>query len=279
MYSPTRRAVVSGLAGVLAAPSFVRPVVAQTPDHPHADAIAAGLRYFQDQAALQSKLSADLTQAIESGDQEAAELAYEFSRAPYEQIEVHAGAFEEIDFAIDARPYAVDGGETNDAFRGFHRIEALIYRDHDLTAALPYARALETSLAELGQALTETDRFSATQFMDGMLSLSEEVAAKKISSEEETWSDLSLIIFHHNFLGIQSQFAPFEAALAEKSPALVTDAAFAFGQAQAVLEPFFDGPRVTRYSDVRAVERGAIARAAYAIRDAVRNGRDALEIA
>lgn len=277
MTFPTRRSLMKGVAGAIAVGTIARPVIANTA--PHADAIQSGLSYFQDQVALQKRLCADLTAGIASGDQQTAELAYEFSRAPYEQIEVHAGAFEDIDFAIDARPYAVDGGESSDAFRGFHRIEALIYRDHDLAAALPYARALEASIDDLAVALTETSRFSAAQFMSGMLSLSEEVAAKKISSEEETWSDLSLIIFRHNFLGVQSQLAGFKPALGATAPTLVDEAEMVFATAQSVLEPFFDGPRVTRYSDVRAAERGAIARSAYAIRDVVQNAKDALEIA
>ena len=33
--------------------------------------------------------------------------------------------------------------------------------------------------------------------------------SKKISSEEETYSDLSVLIFYHNFKGIQSQYEPF----------------------------------------------------------------------
>lgn len=33
--------------------------------------------------------------------------------------------------------------------------------------------------------------------------------SKKISSEEETYSDLSILIFYHNFKGIESQYAPF----------------------------------------------------------------------
>lgn len=277
MYLSTRRHLIKGVAGTLAFSAIARPVLANAA--PHADAIGVGLRYFQDQVAVQKTLCAELTAAIASGDQEAAELAYEFSRAPYEQIEVHAGAFEDIDFAIDARPYAVDGGETSDDFRGFHKIEALIYRDHDLSAALPFAQALEASVDELSTALGETERFSATQFMDGMVSLSEEVAAKKISSEEETWSDLSLIIFRHNFMGIQSQLAGFKPALSAKSQTLADEADLVFAQAQETLEPFFRGPRVTRYSDVRAAERGAIGRSAYAIRDVVQNARDALEIA
>lgn len=273
----TRRHLVAGGAGLVAANTLFRATPAQAGQFD--GAVSAGLAYFQEQAAVQKRLCADLTAAIAGGDQELAEYAYEMSRAPYEQIEVHAGAFPDIDFAIDARPYAVEGGETNADFRGFHRIEALIYRDHDLAAALPYAEALERAVEDLSRALSEPGRFSASLFFDGMLALSEEVASKKISSEEETWSDLSLIIFRHNFLGIQSQLAGFRPEIAKVSDRLVENVDLVFAQAQATLEPFFEGPRVTRYSDVRAGERAAIARSAYAIRDAMQTVREVLQIA
>ncbi len=47
-------------------------------------------------------------------------------------IETYAGSFEQEDTDIDARPYAIDGGETSPDFKGFHRIEALIHRDGNL---------------------------------------------------------------------------------------------------------------------------------------------------
>lgn len=43
----------------------------------------------------------------------------------------------------------------------------------------------------------------------GIVGLSTEIIAKKISSEEEMWSDLSLLIFYNNYKGIYSQAAPF----------------------------------------------------------------------
>ena len=44
---------------------------------------------------------------------------------------------------------------------------------------------------------------------DGVLGVMTEVMAKKISSEEETFSDLSLMIYHNNWLGGYSQILPF----------------------------------------------------------------------
>ena len=44
---------------------------------------------------------------------------------------------------------------------------------------------------------------------DGVLGVMTEVAAKKLSSEEETFRDLSLMIFHNNWLGGYAQILPF----------------------------------------------------------------------
>ena len=49
----------------------------------------------------------------------------------------------------------------------------------------------------------------AADVFDGVLGVMGEVAAKKISSEEETFSDLSLMIFHNNWLGGYAQILPF----------------------------------------------------------------------
>lgn len=46
-----------------------------------------------------------------TGDLEGAKEAYTKSRPEYEQIEVLAGSFEDIDSDIDARAYAFDNGE------------------------------------------------------------------------------------------------------------------------------------------------------------------------
>lgn len=46
-----------------------------------------------------------------SGDLEQAKKAYTKSRPEYEQIEVLAGSFVDVDSDIDARAYAFDNGE------------------------------------------------------------------------------------------------------------------------------------------------------------------------
>lgn len=71
-----------------------------------------------------------------------------------------AASFSETDTNIDARSYAIEGGEEN-PFKGFHRIEALLYRDGDLKAALPYAEGLVASVKKLISNLNQRQNFNA----------------------------------------------------------------------------------------------------------------------
>jgi hypothetical protein len=82
------------------------------------------------------------------------------------------------------------------------------HRDGDVgPAALEYAKAVEEYLRLLDAALGDTtpERFTSATAFEGMLNLANEVPAKKISSEEETTSDLSQMIFYNNWKGILSQ--------------------------------------------------------------------------
>lgn len=70
-------------------------------------------------------------------------------------------------------------------------------------------------------------------WFEGVIGLANEVAAKKISSEEETYSDQSILIYDNNFKGIKAAVAPFMPALMDAAPgaAANVDAAFAMAEA------------------------------------------------
>jgi iron uptake system component EfeO len=71
-----------------------------------------------------------------------------------------------------------------------------------------------------------------------MIALANEVGAKKISSEEETWSDQSILIFRENWEGIRSQYRPFEPIIAQRSERIRTLIATAHQSAMASIESF-----------------------------------------
>lgn len=169
------------------------------------EATDAGVAFLAGRCADQQPLLAALAEAVDTGDAAAARAAYVASRPPYEEIEVLAtnAALGDLDARIDARPYAFDGGEDDPAWAGFHRVERDLYRDANLSAAAASTAALITAVDELCVALTNnTAGVTPAESLDGQVALAFEVAAKKVSSEEETWSDASLLIFKHNYRGI-----------------------------------------------------------------------------
>ena len=58
-------------------------------------------------------------------------------------------------------------------------------------------------------ALDDASNFDGKQALGNAAGLAREVASKKISSEEETFSDLSNLIFVNNFKGIRAVVEPF----------------------------------------------------------------------
>ncbi len=241
------------------------------------EAVATGVDYFKKQAIAQLSLTETMLDALKSGNLAQAKEAYINARPPYEEIEVYALSFEQEDADIDARPYAIDGGETSPEFRSFHRVEALLFRDGNLKAAIPYAEGLVKSVKSLIQKLDEPANFNAALNFKGMLNLATEVPAKKISGEEETWSDQSLLIFKHNWMGIHSQFEPYKSKL---SAELVAEVESAYQQCLNTVKPFFNPGRIAAkpYSTLSTEQRRAIVTASYRYRDALAKAREALKI-
>lgn len=241
------------------------------------EAVATGIDYFKKQATVLLSLTEKMLDALKSGNLAQAKEAYINARPPYEEIEVYALSFEQEDADIDARPYAIDEGETSPEFRSFHRVEALLFRDDDPQAAIPYAEGLVEAVKSLIQKLDEPANFNAALNFKGMLNLATEVPAKKISGEEETWSDQSLLIFKHNWIGIQSQFEPYKSKL---SAELVAEVENAYQRCLNTVKPFFNsgGIAAEPYSTLSVEQRRAIVTASYRYRDALSKAREALKI-
>lgn len=233
------------------------------------EAALKGVAYFRRRNEEQIVLVDKMREAIASRDLVVAQQAYIDARPPYEEIETLAASFEDSDSDIDARPYSFDGGETSEDFRGFHKIEYLLFRDDDLDLAAEYAETLAGSHQKLHQELDEPGRYSARGNFEGMIGLAEEIGSKKISSEEETWSDQSMLIFKYNIIGIYGLYEPFSPLVGQRSEQLDAAVKEAYESFRAALEPHDTGPgaAMTPYSQVRISERKVISDATYRLRD------------
>lgn len=269
-YFEQAMAVGAGVVGgIKLAPSLIGSAHASEPALQ--DATLEGVAYFRERNATQIELVDQLRAAIASRDLAAARQAYVDARPPYEEIETLAASFEQSDADIDARPYSFEGGETSEDFRGFHKIEYFLFRDDDLDAASMFADTLAESHQRLHRELAEPARYNPTGNFEGMIGLAEEIGSKKISSEEETWSDQTLLIFKFNIIGIYGLYEPFSphvAAVAATADQNVREAYDAF---RAVLEPYDSGPgaAMVPYSRIRIAERKIMSDATYRLRDSL----------
>ncbi len=155
----------------------------------------------------------DLLVALDSGTLEGTWHAYAAARAPYEEIQVLAAAFPELDLAIDGRSSEFEAGEFDPGFRGFHRIEIFLFARKRMGAAMPYARQLLEDAQELRAVLDDRGRFSASETFDGMQRRCMDVATRMVSSEEEMWSNQTLLVIHHAWIGCYEQYKYFAGAV------------------------------------------------------------------
>lgn len=238
-------------------------------------------------------LAQDLVKALKSGDKNASIAAYTALRPNYEEIEHLYEVFGHTDSDIDARPYAYPYGEAFNAqlteipgaiFKGSHKIETMLFREDDLQGAIPWTEQLIKDYETLIEKLDDPSDYTPEAIMHGVAELAYEVAKKKFSSEEETYSDLSILIFYHNLAGIKNIMEPWFGALEESNPVSAEGLAKSIDTANTLLAPYVirDGDgnivRYEPYSSVNITTRRNIQKSFYDVGLAVEDAADSLGI-
>lgn len=196
-----------------AAPSApATPVVAT----PYAGEVGMGVSYLQTRASDLIDSVQNLIVALENRDLDSAKRHYFEARAPYEEIEIVARAFPQLHTSIDARAHEFQAGELDPDFGGFHRIEIFLFSREKTNPALPYAKALLDDVEDLESVLADRRRFDAAMEFEAMIDRCSEIASKTITSEEEMWSDQSLLVIRHSWIGIHSLYRHFAADVRKK---------------------------------------------------------------
>ncbi|MGN8079536.1 iron uptake system protein EfeO [Variovorax sp. 22077] len=149
------------------------------------------------------KLAADtraFTAAVKAGDIEKAKKLYAPTRTSYERIEPVAELFNDLDKAIDSRADDHEKAEKDLDFGGFHRIEYGLWVQKSTKELAPVADKLLANVLELQKRLSALT-FPPEKVVGGAAVLMEEVAATKISGEENRYSHTDLWDFQSNFEG------------------------------------------------------------------------------
>lgn len=140
------------------------------------------------------------TAAIKAGDVEKAKGLFASTRTSFEKIEPVAELFSDLDASIDSRADDHEKAEQDPAFGGFHRIEYALWVEKSTKNIGPVADKLLADVIELQKRLTALT-FPPEKVVGGAAVLMEEVAATKISGEEDRYSHTDLWDFQANFEG------------------------------------------------------------------------------
>ncbi|TQI81051.1 iron uptake system component EfeO [Serratia fonticola] len=147
----------------------------------------------------QTKLFSD---AIKGGDVAQARKLYAPTRQYYERIEPIAELFSDLDGRIDAREDDYEKKAEDPKFTGFHRLEKALFADNTTKGMSEYAEGLYKDTLELQKRIGELT-FPPSKVVGGAAGLIEEVAASKISGEEDRYSRTDLWDFQANVDGAQ----------------------------------------------------------------------------
>lgn len=235
---------------------------------PFAGELGMGIGYLQTRANDLVDAVGDLLTAVEGQNLALAQRAYYDARAPYEEIEIVARGFPDIHRNIDARAYEFTAGELDPDFRGFHRIEIFLFGRRRTQPALKYAKYLLEDVEELQAALAERDRFEPEDSFAGMIDRCADIATRTITSEEETWSDQTLLVIKHAWIGIHSQYRPFGPKVRAKNAQLAERVDRSYRQAMELIAADFPMGQAAGapYTLVDLQKRRAIADASMKLR-------------
>ncbi|MFJ7882820.1 iron uptake system protein EfeO [Pseudomonas sp. NPDC096917] len=160
------------------------------------------------------------TDAIKKGDLATAKKLYAPTRVHYESIEPIAELFSDLDASIDSRVDDHEKGVTAEDFTGFHRIEYTLFSENSTQGLDALADKLNTDVKDL-QTRVAGLTFPPEKVVGGAAALMEEVAATKVSGEEDRYSHTDLYDFQGNVDGAKKIFDLFRPHIATNDQAFV----------------------------------------------------------
>ncbi|MCX2898051.1 iron uptake system protein EfeO [Pseudomonas mandelii] len=160
------------------------------------------------------------TAAVKKGDLATAQKLYAPTRVYYEQIEPIAELFSDLDASIDSRVDDHEQGVTAKDFTGFHRIEYSLFAQKSTEGLSALADRLNADVQDL-QTRVAGLTFPPEKVVGGAAALLEEVAATKITGEEDRYSHTDLYDFQGNIDGAKKIVELFRGKIAQQDRAFI----------------------------------------------------------
>jgi len=198
------------------------------------------------------------TSAVKAGDIAKAKSLFAPTRMSYEAIEPIAELFSDLDKAIDSRADDYEKAEKSPEFQGFHRLEYGLWAQNSTEGLAPVADKLMADVTTLHQRITDL-ALPPEKVVGGAAALMEEVAATKISGEEDRYSHTDLWDFKANFDGSQKIFELVRPLLEKSEPAFVKKVADNFDTVDATLAKYKDGDGYQSYDKLTEGDRKILA--------------------
>ncbi|MEI4472173.1 iron uptake system protein EfeO [Frigidibacter sp. MR17.24] len=194
------------------------------------------------------------TRAVKAGDLETARALYAPTRVHYEMVEPVAELFADLDGAIDAREDDFEAGPTDPGFTGFHRIEYGLWHEGSTDGLAPIADKLLADVTDLDQRIAGLT-FPPETVVGGAATLMEEVAATKVSGEEDRYSHTDLWDFRGNVDGAQKIVALTRPLIEADEPAFLAKVDENFGTIDTILAKYREGEGFVSYDKLSNHDR------------------------
>ncbi len=196
--------------------------------------------------------------AIKAGNVDQAKALFAPTRTSYEAVEPIAELFSDLDVSIDARADDYEAGEQDPAFTGFHRIEYGLWMKNTTEGLDGYADQLQADVTDLSSRIAGLT-FPPEIVVGGAAALMEEVAATKISGEEDRYSRTDLWDFEANFAGSEKIFELLKPILEDEDPALVAKVQANFDEVDQTLAKYKTAEGFESYETLTDSDRALLA--------------------
>ncbi|MBV8875300.1 iron uptake system protein EfeO [Phytobacter diazotrophicus] len=197
------------------------------------------------------------TDAVKAGDIEKAKSLYAPTRQHYERIEPIAELFSDLDGSIDAREDDYEKKADDPKFTGFHRLEKALFGDNSVKGMDTYADQLYTDVQDLQKRISEL-AFPPSKVVGGAAGLIEEVAATKISGEEDRYSHTDLWDFQANVDGAQKIVNLLRPQLQKNNAELLGKVDANFKKVDAILAKYRTKDGYETYDKLTDADRNAL---------------------
>ncbi|MBK8174007.1 MAG: iron uptake system protein EfeO [Rhodospirillales bacterium] len=198
------------------------------------------------------------TDAVKAGNLDKAKSLFAPTRVHYEAIEPIAELFNDLDSSMDSRADDHELAEKDPGFTGFHRIEYGLFALSSTDGLAPYADKLMADVLDLQTRIAGLT-FPPEKVVGGAAVLMEEVAATKISGEEDRYSRTDLWDFQANFDGSKKIFVLFRPLIDQNDQAFVEKVDANFATVEKILAKYKTADGFLSYDKLTEADRKVLA--------------------